>query len=89
MTASRSIQSVTDVSKDNSENGFWDRGSFYSRVVVIPRTLGTSTADTVGLTALGVVAASVAVTLVSPALEGQRKRRKQLEVSASRTATGQ
>ncbi len=38
---------------------FWDRGSFYSRVVDIPQMGTHSTADTVGLTALGVVAAGV------------------------------
>lgn len=49
-----------------SENGFWDRGSFYSRVVDIPQMGTHSTANTVGLTALGVVAAGVGGTL-SPA----------------------
>ena len=32
-----------------AENGFWDRGSFYSRVVDIPQMGTHSTADTVGL----------------------------------------
>lgn len=59
-----------------SENGFWDRGSFYSRVVDIPQMGTHSTADTVGLTALGVVAAGVGGHAVASALN-QRKRHKQ------------
>ncbi|EEN7309557.1 hydrogenase 1 small subunit [Salmonella enterica] len=59
-----------------SENGFWDRGSFYSRVVDIPQMGTHSTADTVGLTALGVVAAGVGGHAIASALN-QRKRHKQ------------
>lgn len=59
-----------------SENGFWDRGSFYSRVVDIPQMGTHSTADTVGLTALGVVAAGVGGHAVASAIN-QRKRHKQ------------
>ena len=36
-----------------AENGFWDRGSFYSRVVDIPQMGTHSTADTVGSWAAG------------------------------------
>ena len=59
-----------------AENGFWDRGSFYSRVVDIPQMGTHSTADTVGLTALGVVAAAVGVHAAASAVD-QRGRHNQ------------
>ena len=61
-----------------SENGFWDRGSFYSRVVDIPQMGTHSTADTVGLTALGVVAAGVGVHAVASAVNQHNRHKQQL-----------
>ncbi|EKS5076043.1 hydrogenase small subunit [Escherichia coli] len=60
-----------------AENGFWDRGSFYSRVVDIPQMGTHSTADTVGLTALGVVAAAVGVHAVASAVDQRRRHNQQ------------
>ncbi len=60
-----------------AENGFWDRGSFYSRVVDIPQMGTHSTADTVGLTALGVVAAVVGVHAVASAVDQRRRHNQQ------------
>ncbi len=59
------------------KNGFWDRGSFYSRVVDIPQMGTHSTADTVGLTALGVVAAAVGVHAVASAVDQRRRHNQQ------------
>ncbi len=59
------------------KNGFWDRGSFYSRVVDIPQMGTHSTADTVGLTALGVVAATVGVHAVASAVDQRRRHNQQ------------
>ncbi|HCS2289494.1 TPA: hydrogenase 1 small subunit, partial [Shigella sonnei] len=60
-----------------AENGFWDCGSFYSRVVDIPQMGTHSTADTVGLTALGVVAAAVGVHAVASAVDQRRRHNQQ------------
>lgn len=60
-----------------AENGFWDRGSFYNRVVDIPQMGTHSTADTVGLTALGVVAAAVGVHAVASAVDQRRRHNQQ------------
>ncbi|RIB86957.1 [Ni/Fe] hydrogenase small subunit, partial [Escherichia coli] len=60
-----------------AENGFWDRGSFYSRVVDIPQMGTHSTADTVGLTALGVVAAAVGVHAAASAVDQRRRHNQQ------------
>ncbi|STI32030.1 hydrogenase 1, small subunit [Escherichia coli] len=54
-----------------------DRGSFYSRVVDIPQMGTHSTADTVGLTALGVVAAAVGVHAVASAVDQRRRHNQQ------------
>lgn len=56
---------------------FLDRGSFYSRVVDIPQMGTHSTADTVGLTALGVVAAAVGVHAVASAVDQRRRHNQQ------------
>lgn len=60
-----------------AENGFWDRGSFYSRVVDIPQMGTHSTADTVSLTALGVVAAAVGVHAAASAVDQRRRHNQQ------------
>ncbi|MDI4468927.1 twin-arginine translocation signal domain-containing protein [Escherichia coli] len=52
-------------------------GSFYSRVVDIPQMGTHSTADTVGLTALGVVAAAVGVHAVASAVDQRRRHNQQ------------
>lgn len=43
-----------------SEDGFWDKGSFYDRLTTIPQFGVESTADTVGMTAAGVAGAAIA-----------------------------
>ncbi|MGL4349249.1 MAG: [Ni/Fe] hydrogenase small subunit, partial [Plesiomonas shigelloides] len=43
-----------------AENGFWDRGSFYDRVVDIPQFGIHENADKIGLGVLGVAGAGVA-----------------------------
>lgn len=43
-----------------SEDGFWDKGSFYDRLTTIPQFGVESTADTVGLTAAGAAGAAIA-----------------------------
>ena len=58
-------------------NGFWDRGSFYSRVIDIPQMGTHSTADTVGLTALAWWQRLVGVHAVASALDQRRRHNQQ------------
>ena len=60
------------------ETGLGDRVSFSARVVDIPQMGTHSTADTVGLTALGVVAASVGVHAVASAVNQHNRHKQQL-----------
>lgn len=59
-----------------SEDGFWDKGSFYDRLTTIPQFGVESTADTVGATAAGVagaaIAAHAAVSAVKRAAAGKK-----------------
>ena len=57
-------------------HGLCGRGPFYRRLCDIPQMGTRSTADTVGLTALGVVGAAVCVHAVGSA-DGQRRRHNQ------------
>lgn len=66
-----------------SENGFWDRGSFYDRVTTIPQ-LGThATADNVGLAIVGAIAAGVGLhAAISTGVH--LKRRSEQEMRAAK-----
>ena len=52
-----------------SEDAFWDKGSFYDRVTDINQFGIEANADTVGLTAAGVVGAGIAVHAVASAVK--------------------
>jgi hydrogenase small subunit len=51
-----------------SENGFWDKGSFYDRVVDINQFGIETNADKIGLTAVGVAGAAIAAHAVVSAI---------------------
>ena len=55
-----------------SEDGFWDKGSFYDRLTTIRQFGVEATADKIGLTAAGVVVAGVAVHTAATAVKRPR-----------------
>ncbi|NTV11837.1 MAG: uptake hydrogenase small subunit, partial [Zoogloea sp.] len=57
-----------------SEEGFWDKGSFYDRVTDIKQFGIESTADKVGGTAAGVVGAAVVAHAAVSALARARQK---------------
>jgi hydrogenase small subunit len=57
-----------------SEDGFWDKGSFYDRVTDIKQFGVEANADTVGATAAGVVGASIAAHAAVTALARARQK---------------
>ena len=52
-----------------SEDGFWDKGSFYDRLTTVTPIMAEGSADKVGGTAAGVAAASIAVHAVVSAVQ--------------------
>ncbi|MGC2855889.1 hydrogenase small subunit [Novispirillum sp. DQ9] len=59
-----------------SEDGFWDKGSFYDRLTTIPQFGVESTADTVGATAAGVAGAAIAAHAAVSAIKRARSGSK-------------
>ncbi|AGC49853.1 hydrogenase small subunit [Lawsonia intracellularis] len=63
-----------------SENDFWDRGSFYDRITTIPQFGTNTTANTVGLAAVGAVGAAAAThAAISTAVHLKRKANAKVE----------
>jgi hydrogenase small subunit len=62
-----------------SEDGFWDQGSFYDRLTNIKQFGIEANADTVGLTAAGVVGGAVAVHAAVSALKRAQKKTEKVE----------
>jgi hydrogenase small subunit len=63
-----------------SEDGFWDQGSFYDRLTNIKQFGVEANADTVGMTAAGVVGGAVAVHAAISALKrAQKKTQEKVE----------
>lgn len=62
-----------------SEQGFWDRGSFYNRVTSIPQFGINSTAQTVGLAVVGGVGAAIATHATLSTISHLRNRNKHPE----------
>ena len=58
-----------------SEDGFWDKGSFYDRLTSIPAFGVEANADTVGLVAAGVVGAAVVAHAAVTAIKGASEKR--------------
>jgi len=57
-----------------SEDGFWDRDPFYSRVVALTQLGVEATADQIGLTALGALGGAIAVHSGATAIKGALAR---------------
>jgi hydrogenase small subunit len=62
-----------------SENGFWDKGSFYNRVVDINQFGIETNADKIGLTAVGVAGAAIAAHAVVSAIRNTSLKRQNIE----------
>jgi len=62
-----------------SENGFWDKGSFYDRVVKINQFGVEANADRIGLTVLGVAGAAIAAHAVVSAVRNASLKRQDLK----------
>ncbi len=61
------------------EDGFWDQGGFYDRLTNIKQFGIEANADTVGLTAAGVVGGAVAVHAAVSALKRAQKKTEKVE----------
>jgi hydrogenase small subunit len=59
-----------------SENGFWDKGSFYDRVVNINQFGIESNADRIGMTVAGVAGAAIAAHAVVSAIKSAKNKRE-------------
>jgi len=57
-----------------SEDGFWDKGSFYDRVTSITPFGAEHNADTIGKTAAGAVGAAIAAHAAASALARARQK---------------
>ena len=62
-----------------SEDGFWDKGSFYDRVTGIPQFGIEANADTIGLTAAGGVGAAIAAHAAVSALKSTALKKQDLK----------
>lgn len=62
-----------------SEEGFWDKGSFYDRVTSIPQIGVESTADTIGLAAVGTAGAGISAHAVLSAIKSAKLKQQDLK----------
>jgi len=62
-----------------SEEGFWDKGSFYDRVTAIKQFGVEATADTIGLTVLGTTGAAIAAHAVVSAIKSSLLKKQDLQ----------
>lgn len=62
-----------------SEEGFWDKGSFYDRVTSIPQLGVESTADTIGLAAVGAAGAGITAHAVLSAIKSAKLKQQDLK----------
>jgi len=62
-----------------SENGFWDKGSFYDRVVNINQFGIETNADRIGLTAVGVAGAAIAAHAVLSTIKSTVLKKRDLK----------
>ncbi|MFW9610201.1 MAG: uptake hydrogenase small subunit, partial [Aquaspirillum sp.] len=62
-----------------SEDGFWDKGSFYDRVTNIPQFGIESTADQIGMTVAGGVGAAIAAHAAVSAIKSTVLKKQDLK----------